>query len=276
MARKLSKENYYCYDVDMYASAYDIKAFYNLKMGRIVRRILQQRIAEFWPDLHGLRVMGYGYSAPYLRMFLNQDVERVFGIMPAGQGAHHWPVDEKNLIALSEETELPLETNSVDRVLMIHSLEFSELMQANLREIWRVMKGNGRLLVIVPNRNGLWARGDWSPFGQGTPYSATQITHYLKDNGFIHERTDEALFMPPYKAGIFLKSAGWFEYLGRNCAPFVAGVHMVEASKQLYARPTNQGGSKVSVRGRGLFGGLKPAEAETARQIVVLPYREGV
>lgn len=228
-------------------------------MGRIVRRVLQQRIAEFWPDVRGLSVMGYGYPSPYLRMFLNGDAERVFGIMPAGQGAHAWPQNERNLIALSEETELPIETNSIDRVLMIHSLEFAELMKPNLQEIWRVLKSNGRLLVVVPNRNGLWARGDWSPFGQGTPYSATQIIHYLKDNLFIHERTEEGLFMPPYKATMLMKSAGMFEYLGRNILPFGAGVHMVEASKQIYARPTDQGGSNVSVRGRRLFG--KPVVA---------------
>lgn len=238
----------------MYLSAYDLKSFYHLKTGRIVRRVLQQRIAEFWPDVHGFRVMGYGYASPYLRMFKEQEAERVFGVMPAGQGAHHWPQDSHNLICLSEETELPIETNSLDRVLMIHSLEFAELMKPNLQEIWRVLKSNGRLLVIVPNRGGLWARSDWSPLGQGTPYSATQITHYLKDNGFIHERTEEALFMPPYKATMFLKSAGLFEYLGRRMMPFGAGVHMVEASKQLYARPTISGGSRVSVRGRGLFG----------------------
>jgi SAM-dependent methyltransferase len=238
----------------MYSNAYDIKAFYNLKIGRIVRRVMQQRIREFWPDTHGLRIMGHGYPAPYMRMFLN-DSERVFGIMPARQGAHNWPPDDKNLIALSEETEIPVETSSVDRVLMIHSLEFTEFMQASLHEIWRVLKGNGRLLVVVPNRAGLWARADWSPLGQGTPYSVSQICHYLKDNRFIHERTEEALFMPPYKSSMLMKSAGTFEYMGRSFLPFAAGMHMVEASKQIYARPTDQGGSKVSVRGRGLFGG---------------------
>ena len=243
----------------MYASSYDIKAFYNSKMGRVVRRILQERIQEFWPDAHGLRLMGYGYPCPYLRMFF-EGAERVFGVVPAWQGVHAWPHDGPNMIALSEEGELPIETESVDRVLMVHALEYSENMPLNLQEIWRVLKGNGRLLVLVPNRAGLWARAEWSPFGQGTPYSLSQICHYLKENRFIHERTEEALFMPPFKSKMLIKSSRAFEYAGKNFLPFVAGVHMVEASKQIYARSPDQGGAKVPVKGRGVFG-AKPKPA---------------
>lgn len=244
----------------MYASVYDLKAFYNSKIGRIVRRVICERIKQFWPDKQGLRVMGYGYASPYLRI-LEQDAERLFGIMPAGQGAHQWPQrsGDLNLIALSEETEIPIETNSVDRILMIHSLEFSEFSRENLREMYRVLKSNGRMLVIVPNRNGLWARWDWSPFGQGTPYSISQLTSYLKEKMFVHERTQEALFMPPFKSSWMMKSAGMFEYIGQNYCSIGSGLHMVEVSKQLYARSDSSGGSKVRVRGRGVFGVRRPA-----------------
>ena len=237
----------------MYRSAYDLKAFYNTKVGRMVRRVLQERIREFWPETHNLRVLGCGYATPYLRMFM-EGSERVFSIMPAAQGAHHWPYspqgDERNLVGLAEGAELPLESNSIDRVLLIHSLEFAEHLQQNLAEIWRVLKSNGRLLVIVPNRSGFWARADWSPFGQGTPYSAAQIIHYLRDNQFTHERTEKALFMPPLKFAPLLKSAGFFENTGRKYFPFGCGVHMVEATKQVYAKAGPGAGAKVTVRRR--------------------------
>ena len=235
----------------MYRSVYDLKAFYNSRVGRMVRRMLQKRIREFWPDVHAMRVMGCGYATPYLRIFM-EEAERVFAVMPAGQGAHHWPQtgDEKNLVCLSEEAELPVENSSLDRILLIHDLEFAELLQPNLQEIWRVLKANGRLLVIVPNRSGFWARADWSPFGQGTPYSVSQICYYLRDNSFIHERTEEALFVPPLRRSLILKSAGVFERLGPWFLPFMAGVHMVEASKQLFAGADKGSGSRVTVRGR--------------------------
>ena len=40
---------------------------------------------------------------------------------------------------------------------MVHALEASEQLPALLAEVWRILVGNGRLLVIVPNRHGLWA-----------------------------------------------------------------------------------------------------------------------
>lgn len=237
----------------MYRSVYDLKAFYNSKTGRVVRRVLQKRIRDFWSDLTGMSVMGCGYAVPYLRIF-KEESERVFSVMPAGQGVHHWPqtMDEKNLCCLSEESELPIESSSVDRILMIHDLEFSEILHPNLQEIWRVLKPNGRLLVIVPNRSGLWSSADWSPFGLGTPYSWSQICYYLRDNSFIHEQTKEALFLPPTQRTLFLKFAGLFETVGPTCLPFLAGVHMVEATKQVFASADKGTGSKVTIRGRGI------------------------
>ena len=236
----------------MYRSAYDLKAFYNTKVGRVIRRVLQERIRAFWPDVKGLRVMGCGYATPYLRIF-TEEAERVISFMPAGQGAHDWPQDGKNLVFVSEEGELPIENSSIDRILLIHNLEFSELLRPSMEEIWRVLKPNGRLLIIVPNRAGLWIRADWSPFGQGTPYSASQIYYYLRDNLFVHERTEDALFVPPVKFSLILKSAKVFERFGKMLFPFLGGVHMVEASKQLYGNINKGAGSKVKIRGRNFI-----------------------
>lgn len=237
----------------MQRSAYDLKAFYNTKVGRVIRRVLQERIRGFWPDAHGLRVMGCGYATPYLRSF-SEEAERVFALMPAGQGAHDWPHDAKNLVCVAEEAELPIENSSVDRILLIHDLEFSELIRPSMEELWRVLKPNGRLLIVVPNRGGWWTRADWSPFGKGTPYSATQIYHHLHDNMFVHERTEEALFMPPIKFSPLLKSARAIENFCKSYCPVMGGVHMVEASKQLYAAPIDKGKrSRVTIRGRNLI-----------------------
>ena len=237
----------------MYRSVYDLRAFYSSKIGRVVRRVLQERIREIWPDLKGLRIAGCGYAVPYLRTY-HDEAERIFAIMPAGQGAHVWPYnsppDVKNLVCVAEEGDLPIETNSVDRVILVHSLEFSEHLKSNLQEVWRILKSNGRLLVIVPNRRGFWVRAEWSPFGQGTPYTTSQIKSYLRDNQFIYEQTAEALFMPPLKYSLCLQSAGFFEQAGRRFLPIAAGVHIVEATKQLYARADYGSGSRVLVRNR--------------------------
>jgi SAM-dependent methyltransferase len=246
----------------MYRSVYDLKSFYNSAIGRMVRKILRERIRQFWPNVRDLRVLGCGYATPYLRMYNEEEgAERVVALMPAGQGAHDWPPEGPCCVALAEPAELPIETNSIDRIILMHDVEYCEFLKSYLQEIWRVLKSNGKLLVIVPNRRGFWARADWCPFGAGTPYSASQIEYYLRDNLFVHERTEGALYIPPIRSHLVMKSAAFCEKYGRRYLPFMAGVYLVEASKQIYATADRGGGSKVHVRGRGILL-PKPAQRE--------------
>ncbi len=243
----------------MVASVYDLKSFYNTRLGRVMRRVLRQRLSEVWPDCKGLRVLGTGYAVPYLHR-ITKDAERSIAFMAAGGGVHHWPHDEKNKVMYAQMHHLPIETNSIDRVLMVHDIEHNTDVNLYLSEIWRVLKSNGRLLVVAPNRSGIWARNDKTPFGQGHPYSVRQLCRLLDDNKFVHERTEEALFMPPISYPPILKLAPLFEGIGQSILPFVAGVHIVEVSKQLYAKADKGTGSKVSAR---VNTGLMPKPAVT-------------
>jgi len=218
----------------MFGSVYDLKAFYASGPGRLVRRLIRQRIREMWPDQAGLRVLGVGYAVPYLRG-ISDNAERVLSLMPPARGVHAWPDGEKNLVALAAEAEWPLETESVDRILLMHSLENAHAPQALLQEAWRVLKSNGRLLLVVPNRLGLWARAEWTPFGHGSPFTASQITHYLTDSLFVHERTQRALFMPPFRSFLVLRGAYALESVGQTAFPGLAGIYLAEATKQVYA-----------------------------------------
>ncbi|MGH1376541.1 MAG: class I SAM-dependent methyltransferase [Alphaproteobacteria bacterium] len=231
----------------MYRSVYDLKTFYLSEIGQIVRDILLGHIRDFWPSTHDLRILGCGYPSPYLEE-LSEGCERVFAMMPRKQGADHWGYrGDKNVAFLSDDHTLPIETCSVDRVLLIHHLECCDHLPDTLREVWRVLKANGRLLVIVPNRTGVWARADWSPFGQGSPFTLSQICHFLRDNLFVQENVKSALFVPPLPdSPVMMRSAHFIERTGRRVLPFAAGVHMVEASKQIYAG-VNRTGSGSSV-----------------------------
>jgi len=249
----------------MTCSAYDLKAFYNTRLGRAARGILNDRIAEIWPECKSMRVMGSGYATPYLHR-LSPDAERVFALMPRGAGAHHWPSgnQNKNCVLLADTAAIPIETNSLDRVLIVHDLEHCEHVNENLSEVWRLLKSNGRLLVIAPNRSGFWARSDKTPFGQGRPFSTSQICNLLRDNKFVHERTEEALFMPTSAYPPFLKLANTFEKIGKTAFPLLAGVHMIEASKQLYARADKGSGSAIVTKAKhGLI--PKPAISSKTR-----------
>jgi SAM-dependent methyltransferase len=218
----------------MRSDVVDLRDFYESRLGQAAQRLIRSRIRKVWPNLSGQRLLGLGYATPYLRPF-GTDAERVLAFMPAAQGVLRWPREGPGRVALVEETELPLADNSVDRVLLVHEIEGSEYLRALLREVWRVLDGNGRVLIVAPNRRGLWARFERTPWGWGLPYSRGQLSRLLRDNMFTPTQQESAIFIPPFKSRALLRSAPAWERIGQRWFPTFAGVVLTEASKQLYA-----------------------------------------
>lgn len=233
-------------------TAYALRDFYKTIGGRVVRRLIRDKITTIWPSVQGLRCMGAGYAAPYMQT-LEGECERAMCVMFTGQGIHAWPSADKNAAVLCAETDLPFETNSVDRIVLIHSLEFTGFLIPALEEMYRVLKSSGRILIVVPNRMGLWARADWTPFGHGEPYSAKQVESFLAENLFVVEQTHRALFIPPFKSQALLRTALFWERIGEKICPAMGGVLLVEATKQIYAGRTKA----LSVKDRAAALALK-------------------
>ena len=198
--------------------------------------MIRRAMRRMWPDLHGMRLLGLGYPAPFVSA-ISPETERTVALMPASLGVLAWPSDGPNLALLAEEDELPFADYSIDRVLLIHALETSEQAGPLLKEVWRVLAGGGKLLVIAPNRRGIWARLDRTPFGSGRPYTMSQLSQLLRDELFTPVATGAALFMPPSRGRMMLRSARAWERIGARWFPTFAGVIMVEATKQIYAKP---------------------------------------
>jgi SAM-dependent methyltransferase len=232
----------------------DLRNFYGQHLGVVARRFIGLGIRRRWNDVKGQRVLGIGYTTPYLGLF-REEAERSLAFMPAAQGVVRWPTARPGLAALVDELELPLPDAAVDRVLLVHSLEMSQDAGALLREAWRVLASGGRLLAVVPNRRGVWARLDTTPFGHGRPYSRSQITGLLRETWFTPTGWGEALYVPPIARGWFLRTAVAWERTGATLSAPFAGVHIVEATKQVY-RPIPARRTK-----RRLVPALQPALA---------------
>ena len=187
-----------------------------------------------WPDLTGQTVLGIGYAAPYLRLWRGR-AARVVALTPAQMGVARWPAGAPALSCTAEEDALPFPDLSFDRILLVHGLEGADNARRMLREIWRVLKDDGHLIVVAPNRAGMWAYWESTPFGHGHPYSPGQIGRLLAACLFRVERRDTALWMPPVRLRLVLRGAGLFERTGRRLMPGLAGVTLTEAVKDLYA-----------------------------------------
>jgi SAM-dependent methyltransferase len=220
----------------MYSDVVDLRDFYETSLGQVATRVLRRRLRRIWPDVAGLRLVGLGYATPYLRPFLGE-AERVAAFMPAAQGVLHWPKEGPYVTTLIDEAELPLQDASIDRILLVHGLECSEQVRPLLAECWRTLAGGGRLLVMVPNRRGIWARLDRTPFGAGHPYTPAQLSKLLRDAAFTPVHSVAALFIPPTASRMVLSAAGAWESVGERWFTTFAGVVLIEATKQIYAKP---------------------------------------
>ncbi len=238
----------------------DLGTFYDAPLGQVARRILEPAVRERWRGLAGLSVLGIGYATPYLEP-LRDEAERVLAFMPDVQGVVHWPLGSPSATALAVSTMLPLPDQCFDRILLVHVLETEEMPGELLSEVWRVLRPGGSMIAIVPNRRGLWARMDTTPFGEGRPYSRSQLTALLRDSLFSPVFWAEHLYVPPIPRRMLLGSAAAWERLGAGLSLPFSGVHLVEATKLMF-RPA---AVRKTQRARRMAPVFVPATAPTAR-----------
>jgi SAM-dependent methyltransferase len=250
----------------MHLDVLDMRSFYyRTQLGRVAQRAIRDEMVKLWPPMAGQAVVGYGFAAPLLRPYLEQ-ARRVIALMPGPQGVMPWPAGMENVSALCDETAWPLATGFVDRLVMMHGLETSDQPSALLDEAHRVLGPGGKALFIVPNRAGLWARRDGTPFGHGRPYSGGQLEAELKRHGFTPERGQTTLFAPPSDGRFWLRTASFWESFGAALPWLAGGVLMVEATKQVYA--PSRGSLAAAVRRplRVLEGVGKPVPSPNVTQ----------
>lgn len=218
--------------------------FYESFLGRQTRDQIHPLIAPSLKDKDSL-VVGMGYIFDYL----DQENPNHICFMPAHQGIRAWP-SHKNRSALVYNEVLPLPDQSVDRLILMHSLEFSDHADAMMEDVWRVLKPSGRLVVITPNRRGWWARQENTPLGHGHPYTMTQLSNFLKKHLFSPITLERGLYGLPSTNlwGRLFNSL--LNKIGPILYPKFSGVICIEATKLLYA-------GKAVRRGRFRFAPLK-------------------
>ncbi|MBU0583056.1 MAG: class I SAM-dependent methyltransferase [Alphaproteobacteria bacterium] len=211
----------------------DLRSFYASLLGRIAERSITMALSSVWTSLSRERLVGLGYTLPWLDRF-GTDADRVFAFMPGTQGAVKWPQNGPSATVLVFDEELPLVDSSIDRVLLVHSLEHAENPRETLNEIWRVLAPSGRVVIVVPNRRGMWARFEHTPFGTGRPFSRGQLNELLREANFTPAAWADGLFFPPSKRRWMLRFHSLLERAGRRLWPIFSGVIVVDAQKRLY------------------------------------------
>ena len=189
--------------------------------------LLRTRLASMWPDLRRQHLLGLGHVEPYLDLWSAETTVAIGARLDADA-----PLRAGAVVA---PDALPFADLSMDRILLVHGLERAPDTGRLLRECWRVLRDDGRLLAAVPNRVGLWAHVEATPLGRGQPYTAGQLAELFGDAMFAMERCEHALFVPPVGLRAVLRAAPLAERVGRRLLPRLGGVILAEAVKDVYA-----------------------------------------
>jgi SAM-dependent methyltransferase len=135
---------------------------------------------------------------------------------------------------------LPVATGSVEAVLLPHTLEHAPRPHELLREVDRVLVGDGNLVICAFNPWGAWGvRHHFASRGQFPPHAVRLMSeHRTRDwlslLGFEIVATRRYLFAPPWAQRMFgLGEDSWLERRGPVIASPLAGAYLLKARKRV-------------------------------------------
>ena len=214
----------------MYDEITEFREFYHTPVGKLVRNILNHHVVDFFNKSKSLNSGFFGFAAPLLDL-----KQKTVGIIAPWRGLDVWPPSGPSRVCLAHPANLPFPDVHFHRFMVVHALEFEDDPGFLLDEFWRILNGSGRLLIIVPNKRGIWSKSERTPFGHGKPYTGGQLRRLLKRHGFLTRKISRALFIPPIGNDRTLRFASAIEQVGSYLWPAMCGVFLVEAEKILYA-----------------------------------------
>lgn len=135
---------------------------------------------------------------------------------------------------------LPIASASVEAVLLPHTLEHAPHPHALLREVERVLMGEGHVLVCGFNPLGPWglrhlvSRGRFPPTATRL-LSEGRLRDWLGLLGFEIVGARRYLFAPPWTQHMSERTRGWLESRGPVFASPLAGAYLVKACKRVRA-----------------------------------------
>jgi SAM-dependent methyltransferase len=203
----------------------ELRRYYATRDGQRVARQLATTVAPTIRRGATARLLALGYCAPLLKGLDPRQLERLALVMPEGAGVRVWPRGKPNCAVQADEFSLPFTEAMFDQALLAHALEFAEPPRKLLRELWRVLAPAGELVLIVPNRLGLWTHFETTPFGQGRPWGKGELTRLLRESMFEPVSCRTALVAPP------VRGLRWLDRPLTRVAGRFGGIHFVLARK---------------------------------------------
>lgn len=210
------------------------RAWYRLRPGQWLLETECAHLAELLPDLFGYHVLQVGCLADAdllgssritHRVVLAGDAESAGGAVVPG--------------VYARPDALPIAADSVDVVVLAHTLEFEADPHGVLREAERVLIAEGHVVILGFNPWSLWglwrlvlarrARPPWC----GHFLSLLRIKDWLALLGFDMVSQRSYFFRPPLRHAGVMQRLRFMEALGARAWPTCGGAYLVVAKKRV-------------------------------------------
>lgn len=136
--------------------------------------------------------------------------------------------------------ELPFASDSIDAVLLVHQLEFTEAPHDVLREVCRIVSPEGWLINLGFNPYSLWGLrralgrgGATDGIWHGRYVSRARVEDWLRVLGLSVHHREGLMLRPPLRNRRRLERLEPIERWGRHYARWLGGIHVTAARKHV-------------------------------------------
>lgn len=208
--------------------AFDIFGFHAVQLG--------------WPALQGLRTN----RMPHRWLMADADESVLAHSLalpapPVGMSAGPLGVS-----VLAEFEALPFPSASLDLVVLPHTLELAEDAHQTLREVERVLRPEGRVIVLGFNPTSLWGArqrlgtlvqrvSGAHPFlpHQGELIGWRRLRDWLRLLGLQIEQVQFGCYRPAFNSDAWLERTAWLEPRGERWWPVLGATYCIVAVKRV-------------------------------------------
>lgn len=209
-----------------------LRGWYNRPVGQLLLDMEREQLDEILPTLFGYHIVQVGCllgrdlltnSRISHRLIIDPDVSET--LVPG-------------LVAYPDA--LPLNSDSVDVVLLPHTLEFERNPHHILREVDRILIPEGHVVVLGFNPWSIWGllrllrhRKTTQPPWCGDFLSYTRTKDWLALLGFDIVSTRGYFYRPPLKNKSLMKQLTFMEKLGARLWSRLSGAYIIVAKKRV-------------------------------------------
>ena len=166
--------------------------------------------------------------------------QRLFGsgiIVSQLENRAHCPV------VCAKPEDLPFEPESLDMLLMHHSLDLCENPYQAVREGALALKPGGLLIVLGFNPFSLWglrsmiqSRASGYGVWNSRFIRSGRVADWMQLLNFELERHEKHIFLPPVNRPAWLKGLALGENIQRKLLPFTGAVYLLVGYKQVFGK----------------------------------------